>query len=644
MASRSRSGALGIIAAMGLGTRMAAAAPVVGPSPALQALEGRVTEVSGRPVPGVWVSAIDWSTPTHVRHAVVTGDDGTFRIPDLVANHVFHVRLRAYGFGDRWFRDVHPGAAQDFKYVAGDRLSEVETAGQYPANYWLDLMSVPDGGATPAPELHNNAAWTTNVLYICAHCHNIGTPEMRAPRTREQWEATFRLSPRTEFEVRKLGKDRVLDLFSNWSERIRSGALPAMAPTRPTGAAAQVAVTEWDVGGPLTWFRELAAGYAWDARVGAAPPRGRTGKWVYVADVAWGTVVGIDVDTGEKREWRIPFRGKLIWPYGSWNLFRMNSAPITLNVDREGKIVIAANVSDEDPPGTLSRGFANVGPLLPPLEPPLQYGGNHDLLIFDPRTESFTPILTQCDNHAVSIDLRGRYWLSREEDRICMYDPATHKETAFVWPKEWDRIGVGYNDVGRDGRDWFFFSREDWLAVFDPARSEFRRWLPPEPLHLPRHVCLDSQDRPYVLFLSGHLGRFDPRTEKFTFWELPEARLRPGGLITNAGFTCVVDRFGQTGIKDAVYIAGNFSNSLIQFNPADEKFVNFRMPDAFYTKDLEVHDGAVWAVDAEHPEKYLERDAETPVGTPRLFRIAFPKGGVGSQLGSSQGPAEAPRP
>src|SRR2546421_9569535 len=55
-----------------------------------------------------------------------------------------------------------------------------------------------------------------------------------------------------------------------------------------------------------TLFRsEVAAGYAADSSIGAAPPKGAGGHWVYTADVAWGVLVGVDVDTGARREWPI---------------------------------------------------------------------------------------------------------------------------------------------------------------------------------------------------------------------------------------------------------------------------------------------------------------------------------------------------
>ena len=74
-------------------------------------------------------------------------------------------------------------------------------------------------------------------------------------------------------------------------------------------------------------------------------------------------------------------------------------------------------------------------------------------------------------------------------------------------------------------------------------------------------------------------------------------------------------------MKDAVYISGNLSDSIIAFHPATESFVNYRMPGHFYTKDLEIYDGAVWAMLAENPEKYLEPDPATGVALPRLVRL-----------------------
>lgn len=600
------------------------------PAPPDDALAGTLHDDAGRPVAGAWVTAIADAGPTHVRRTVVTDASGAWRIDGLTPRASHRVRTRAYGFADLLVRHVTPGRALALRYHGGDVLDAAETAAQYPSSYWLSLLEPPgDLGAdakAPTP-----ADWTTNVIYNCAHCHQPGTRQMRAPRTREQWAETFRLAARMEQSVQRLGRDRVVDLFTRWSDRIRGGALPVVAPERPTGEAARYRLTEWDVGSQLSWFREIAAGNAWSATTGAAPPKGASGKWVYTADVAWGTLVGVNVDSGERREWSIPVRGKLVWPYGSWDLFRMTSAPITLQVDQQGRVVIVAFVRDDTPPGVLTHGVASVLPLLPPdAGGGRKWGGNHQLLIFDPRAETWDPVVTPCDTHAVTVAKDGRYWLTRQEDKICSYDPATKRADSYAWPADWGKGIVGGNDVSSDDKVYFFFSftfgKQDSIAMYDARAKSFHRFPIPAPARLPRHLCMDSQDRPYVLLQSGHLGRLDAKTGQFALWPLPESRLGSagdghGGFSVNLGFSCVVDKEGNAGTKDGVYISGNLSDSIILFDPAREQFTSYRIPNHFYTKDLEIFDGGVWALLAENPEKYMEPDPVTQLAQPRLVRL-----------------------
>ena len=81
---------------------------------------------------------------------------------------------------------------------------------------------------------------------------------------------------------------------------------------------------------------------------------------------------------------------------------------------------------------------------------------------------------------------------------------------------------------------------------------------------------------------SGHLGRFDPDTEEFTYWETPGPKIKGTGAETGSAdfhYYVWVDQFNTFGLgKDIVIANGTNSDSLLAFDPATEEFTIIRMP------------------------------------------------------------------
>jgi streptogramin lyase len=292
------------------------------------------------------------------------------------------------------------------------------------------------------------------------------------------------------------------------------------------------------------------------------------------------------------------------WSLASWSVYPWKSHPHTLEVDKDGRLVILADVSDEDPPTSYKS-------------------GNRDIVIFDPQTEQWDPIVTKCDTHTLRIDQEGRYWLSGSTDILCMYDPAT--KTERHWPLNVKGFVYGI-DVAPDGSVWLSQPFINRLGHFDPRTGELTQREVPAPGFGPRRIRTDSRGRVWLPLLSGHLGVYDPATQKFQFWSSPgPQRPHPPGAV-DYHYNLFVDRTGNAGTKDRVYISGTESDSIIAFDPDTQQFTVYRVPTlGFFVREFEAFDGGVWTVYSSDPAKHVEKDLDQTLVVPRLVRLEVRK-------------------
>lgn len=568
-------------------------------------ISGTITDEAGQPLAGVWVTAMTRTAASHPRRTVVSDAAGHYAITGLSGPGPYFVRARVYGYLDKELTGVVPGGSADFAYGAADKLDAKRTAAQLPANYWFSLLDTPSPAQVEQAGYRDQRQWMGQLKLICTLCHQLGNDITRRPKSRDEWDATLMLSGNMNAFADSLNRDVLLDVLTAWSDKIAGGALPdAPAPT-PTGADADYQMSEWDVGMPLSYQHDFAAAYVWNPLIGAAAPAGAAGKWVYTGDIGWGTIYGVNIDTGATRMWEIPFAPAERWGFHSLAAYAWKSHPHTIEVDRDGRLVILADISDDDPAIVYTS-------------------GNRDIVVFDPRTGAWDPIMTQCDTHTLRLDLNGRYWLSGNLNMLCMYDPATGEERQIEIPLKFEGFG-GFLygvDVAPDGTVWFSEPFANYFGRYDPATDTVTQWEVPAPGYGPRRLRTDSKGNVWLPLVSGHLGKFDPATENFSFWETPGPKRATPASGDDYHYNLFVDRTGNAGKKDTIYISGTNSDSIIAFDPETESFVSFRNPTrGFFTREAEVFDGAIWTVYSNDPAKHVEASPESAVPIPKLVRI-----------------------
>ncbi len=259
---------LRVMSMAGIVAGMVAGLAVVG-GPAVAAdgdITGVVTSENG-PEAGVWVIAETHDFDTSFRKIVVTDDAGRFLVPELPPA-AYQVWVRGYGLFDSEKTPARPGDTLDLtSTVASDPK---EAAQIYPANYWYSLLEVPPASDFPGTGPRGNgigtamktqADWVDRMKDGCQLCHQLGNMATRElpmldladfDSTADAWEYRIQAGgagPAMAAEINRIGRPRAIELYADWSDRIRSGELPPVPP-RPEGTERNVVLTMWGWGHP----------------------------------------------------------------------------------------------------------------------------------------------------------------------------------------------------------------------------------------------------------------------------------------------------------------------------------------------------------------------------------------------------------
>jgi streptogramin lyase len=96
---------------------------------------------------------------------------------------------------------------------------------------------------------------------------------------------------------------------------------------------------------------------------------------------------------------------------------------------------------------------------------------------------------------------------------------------------------------------------------------------------------------------SGVFAKFDPSTEKWTVYDLPNKENQ---------FPYALNIHPQTG---DIWICGTTNDSMFRFIPSTEELIEYPMPSRVtYTREIEFgDDGSVWVCNSNWPNRHTER-------------------------------------
>ena len=214
-------------------------------------LGGVVTSAEG-PEAGVWVVAETTDLPTKFVKIVVTDDQGRYLLPDLPSAS-YSVWVRGYGLVDSPKVQATPGSVLNLTAVTAP--DPAAAAQYYPAGYWYSLLRVPDQSEFPgtgpdgngiSEDMESQAQWLRYVKTDgCVTCHQMGNKATREiPENLGSFDSSVAAWERRVQSgqaggnmmgrLNQMGRQRALELFADWTDRIAAGELPP-SPPRPEG-------------------------------------------------------------------------------------------------------------------------------------------------------------------------------------------------------------------------------------------------------------------------------------------------------------------------------------------------------------------------------------------------------------------------
>jgi hypothetical protein len=237
---------------------------------------GGVVNGPNGPEAGVWVIAETTELPTGFAKVVVTDDQGRYLVPDL-PKASYSIFVRGYGLVDSPRIVARPG--QLVNLTAAPAPNAAAAAEYYPGVYWYSLLRIPDksqfpgtgdkGNGIPAA-IKGQHSWIDTIKNSCQSCHALGSKGMRVlskelGEFRDSTEAWARRVQSGQamnnmaLTLSRLGPDKALSLFADWTDGIAAGELPFATPQRPQGLERNVVISMWDWGSPKHYLHDAVS-------------------------------------------------------------------------------------------------------------------------------------------------------------------------------------------------------------------------------------------------------------------------------------------------------------------------------------------------------------------------------------------------
>ena len=630
-------------------------------------LGGVVTSANG-PEAGVWVIAETTDLPTKFAKVVVTDDRGRYLIPDL-PRASYSVWVRGYGLVDSPKVQSTPGRRLDL--AAAVAPNAAAAAEYYPPIYWYSMLRIPAKSEFPgtgakgngiAQGMKSQGEWLNSVKSNgCMTCHALGTKATRTmPKdfahyksSSEAWArriASGQAMTNMINVANRLGTERSLSLWGDWTDRIAAGELPQAKPPRPQGIERNVVLTLWDWSRPTAYLHDLVGT---DRRNPTLFPNGKfygstenSTDWVPILDPVKHAASEMlhpvrDPKTPSHRG--DPMSPSPFWgDQPIWDSRTSNHNPM---MDEKGRVWFTTRIRGFDNPDFCKKGSSHPSARVFPTQRSTRH-----LSMYDPASGKFTLISTcfpthhlifaEDANHTLWTSSGGAGnevlgWLNRKVFEETGDEARAQGWTPFVidtngngrrdeWvdpkapvdPKKDKRVAIGIYSVGfspADGSIWGTSIGYPGYVVrvapgSDPTHTALTEiYEPPFPGYGPRGGDLDRNGVFWASLSSGHLASFDRRKckgplngpdavtgrkcpEGWTLHVLPGPQFRdvsdPGSV--ESSYYTWVDQFNTSGLGRNVPIAtGNLNSSIVAL--VDGKPINLVVPYpmGFYTKWVE---------------------------------------------------------
>jgi len=628
-------------------------------------ISGVVSGPNG-PEAGVWVIAETTELPTKFVKIVVTDDRGRYVIPELPKAN-YSVWVRGYGLVDSPKRRGTPGTTMNLRAVAAPNAREA--AQYYPAGYWYSLMKIPEKSEFPgtgpsgnglAPSLTSQAQLLRTLKSGgCTACHQLGTVGTRQfhpalgkfSSSTEAWDRRIQsgqAGPGMSATLDQLGRQRILTMFADWTDRIANGEVPE-PPKRPQGIERNIVITQWDWADPKAYLHDVVST---DRR---KPTVNANGKLYGALELSADYLPVLDPVRNEASKVPLTVRDPATpgpapmmparSPYwGEEPIWTSKNNVHNPMIDDRGRVWITSAVRPPDNPAVCKAGSDHPSARLFPVN----RAGRH-LAMYDPKTKKLTHIGTCFSTHHLMFaeDANNTLWTSGGGPVVGwldtkMFDATGDEEKSQGWtalildtngngkrdeyvepnapvdPAKDKRISTGLYSVAPapDGSIWGSSlgfpggivrlvpgSNPPATALAEYYEPPFNNPKAPVQGFSPRGADVDRNGVMWVALASGHLASFDRRKctgplngptatgqhcpEGWTLYQEPMPQFKgvtDPGSVEASYYTWV-DQFDTFGLGANTPInTGNAAEGLLALK--DGRWVVMRVPYpmGFYTK------------------------------------------------------------
>ena len=545
------------------------------PSQAAGDIEGAVTGPNG-PEAGVWVIAETRDLPTKFAKIVVTDDRGRYLIPEL-PDATYDVWVRGYGLVDSRKVTTRPGATIDLRAT---RAPDARAAAEYyPAGYWYSLLRVPAAGDFPgngaegnglSPNLRTQAHLLRQLKSgNCTACHQLGTKGTREIPAdflalgshKAAWDRRIQSGQAgggMSNSFTQMGRDRLLAMYADWTERIAKGETPS-APPRPQGIERNVVITVWDWADPKSYLHDVVST---DRRKPTVNANGKlygaleaSSDYLPVLDPVTHTASRVPLTVRDTATPRTSPQMPAPSPYwGDEPIWTSRNNVHNPMIDERGRVWITSAVAPPDNPAFCRAGSSHPSAKAFPVNRAFRH-----LQMYDPKTERLTHIHTCFSTHHLMFaeDANNTLWTSGGGPvigwlNVKQFDATGDEQASQGWTPlivdfngngrrdEWtepdaavdstkDRrlnLGFGFYAVAPapDGSVWGSSLGMPGGVIrlvpgTDPSRTALVEWYE-TPFNnpkaaaqgfSPRGMDIDRNGVAWVALASGHLASFDRR-------------------------------------------------------------------------------------------------------------------------------------
>jgi hypothetical protein len=273
--------------------------------------------------------------------------------------------------------------------------------------------------------MKSQAQWISNMQSLgCTQCHQLGSKGTREipaalgefPSSVAAWERRLQSGQaggQMSGMLNNFGKQRVLSMFADWTDRIKAGEVP-QAPPRPQGTERNIVITEWDFAEPKVYLHDVVSTDRRNPRVNANGPiygsLELSADYLPVLDPAKHAASKVPLTVRDPNT--PPTSPTMPQPSPYWGSEAIWTSKANVHnpmFDGQGRVWLTSTVRPSPNPDFCKEGSSHPSAKVFPLA-----RSGRQLAVYDPKTKQLTHISTCFGTHHLMFaeDANNTLWTS----------------------------------------------------------------------------------------------------------------------------------------------------------------------------------------------------------------------------------------